>query len=278
MDDVDPVDELPISVVGEWALEKHARLRKYIDIYRAVRRQFTDPSRASAYRGGATYIDLFCGPGRAKVRETGLLIDGSPLVAVKSAIAGKYPFSEIHLADLNPAYCEAAVKRVGVLGCNVKGHVGQAEQTTVQIMAELNPHGLHFAFLDPFNLEDLSFETIAKLSTLKHIDLLLHVSVQDLQRNFARYEADDPSALDAFAPGWRAHVSRKQSMNAIRADILKHWQGLVRGLGFLEPRGAELVTGSAKQRLYWLFFLSKNQIANDFWDKIRNISGQRDLL
>ncbi len=277
MDDIDPEDGLPVCEVGEWALEKHARLRKYIDIYRDVRKKFS-PNGARGYRGGTTYIDLFCGPGRAKVRETGLLIDGSPLVAVKSAVAGKYPFSEIHLADLNPAYTEAAVKRVSALGNNVHGYAGPAEQTCEQIVSKLNPHGLHFAFLDPYNLENLSFGTIRKLSTLKHIDLLLHVSVQDLQRNFARYEANDPSALDAFAPGWRLHVNAKQSINAIRADILKHWQGLVRKLDFLEPQGAELVTGSAKQRLYWLVFLSKNKIANDFWEKIRNISGQKNLF
>jgi three-Cys-motif partner protein len=278
MDEVDPADGLPISEVGEWALEKHARLRKYIDIYRDVRKKFTDPNRAPNFRGGATYIDLFCGPGRAKVRETGLLIDGSPLVAVKSAIAGKYPFSEIHLADLNRTYSEAAVKRVSALGANARGYTGEAEHTCDQVIAALNPYGLHFAFLDPFNLDNLSFMIIRKLSTLKHIDLLLHVSVQDLQRNLARYEEEKPSALDTFAPGWRSQVNLKRSIAPIRADILRHWQGLVRSLGFIEPRGVELVTGSVKQRLYWLIFLRKNKIANDFWDKIRNISGQGDLL
>lgn len=278
MHEVDPLDGLPVSTVGEWALEKHARLRKYVDIYRSVRRKYTDTARAPAYRGGATYIDLFCGPGRAKVRETGFLIDGSPLVAVKSALASQYPFSEVFVADLDPTYCAAAVQRITALKVPVTGLVGPADQTSSEIVSKLNPYGLHFAFLDPFNLENLAFETVARLSTLKHIDLLLHVSVQDLQRNFARYEAENPSALDAFAPGWRTQVNTRQSINGVRAEILRHWQGLVRKLGFLEPRGAELVTGSTKQRLYWLVFISKNRVANDFWDKIRNITGQRDLL
>ena len=60
--------------------------------------------------------------------------------------------------------------------------------------------------------------------------------------------------------------------------MLAYWRSLVRDLGFLHQRGGELVTGSKNQRLYWLMFLSRHKIANGFWDKIRNISGQGDFL
>jgi hypothetical protein len=41
---------------------------------------------------------------------------------------------------------------------------------------------------------------------------------------------------------------------------------------------AELVTGPERnQRLYWLVMVSRHKLAQDFWDKIRNLSGQRDL-
>lgn len=73
--------------------EKHERLRKYVDITCGVRKKWVDGT------GGATYIDLFCGAGRAVVRETGEVIDGSPLVAFKTARDGKVPFSQIYIAD-----------------------------------------------------------------------------------------------------------------------------------------------------------------------------------
>jgi len=278
MAELDQEDGLPLGDVGEWAIEKHARLRKYIDITRAVRKKYTKGTEASDYRGGSSYIDLFCGPGRARVRETGLVIDGSPLVAVKSSVMGKYPFTEIHVADVEQAFCDAAVSRIKAIGGAVYGHVGPADKTATEIVSRLNPDGLHFAFLDPFNLESLSFEIIRQLAKLKRIDLLLHVSVQDLQRNFSRYEAENGSALDTFAPGWRSRIDTRQSTKAVRAAILEYWRTLVQGLGFLKPNGEELVTGSTKQRLYWLFLLSKRQIAQDLWDKIRNISGQKDLF
>jgi three-Cys-motif partner protein len=276
---VDPEDGLPVAEdVGEWALEKHERLRKYVDISRAVRRMYTVKPKRGEYLGGATYIDLFCGPGRARLRRSGPIIDGSPLVAYKSAVLGGYPFSEIHVADIDGSSCDAAVKRITAIGGHAFGYPGIAEETASAIISKLNPDGLHFAFLDPYDLEGLSFEVISQLAKLKSIDLLLHVSMQDLQRNLARYEAENPSRLDAFAPGWRQAVDTKQSIQPFRASLLLYWQTLMQKLGFMHPRGVEKVTGSKNQRLYWLVFLSKRKIANDFWDKIRNISGQGDLL
>lgn len=275
---IDPEDGLPIADdVHDWALEKHQRLEKYVDITRKTRAKFTDPSRPMHYRGGTTYIDLFCGPGRAKVIETGRIVDGSPLVAFKSAKAGDEPYSEMHLADVDPAYSAAAIKRISKLGGNSFGYTGRAENTVKEIVGRLNPNGLHFAFLDPYNLANLSFETIRSLAKVKRIDLLMHVSVQDLQRNSDRYTSEEYKTFDLFAPGWRNAVDLNQGLKSIRAGVLVHWKSLVQGLGFLDMRSMELITGTKKQRLYWLAFVSRHKIANDFWDKIRNISGQREF-
>lgn len=263
-------DDLPIEEVGEWALEKHERLRKYIDITRATRRKYVQGS------GGATYIDLFCGSGRARIRETDQIIDGSPLVAFKSAAAGKVPFSEIHIADLDSKHCDAAVQRISSAGGQAFGYVGRAEDTAREIVSRLNPEGLHFAFLDPFNLESLSFEAIRCLARLKRIDFLLHVSSLDLQRNLERYSASETSPLDSFAPGWRSKVNLNEAVRTIRQSLFAYWQSKMQELGFPQSR-AELVTGHQNQKLYWLVFLSRSEFANGLWDKIRIISGQREL-
>src|ERR1700687_210011 len=59
-------DGLPAEEVGIWAVEKHKFLKRYLDISRATRQKFLGDGNA-----GATYIDLFCGTGRARIRETG---------------------------------------------------------------------------------------------------------------------------------------------------------------------------------------------------------------
>ena len=152
-------DGLPLDEVGAWAKEKHERLRKYVDITRATRRRWIQKS------GCATYVDLFCGTGRAVIRGTGEKIGGSPLVAFKSAWDGGVPFSEIHIADSSEESCCAAESRLRALGATPIVHIGEAEHTAREIVERLNPHGLHFAFLDPYKLEPLSFRVCPRTSS-----------------------------------------------------------------------------------------------------------------
>ena len=89
-------DGLPAEEVGVWVLEKHTSLKRYLDISRAARQKFLGEGNA-----GATYVDLFCGTGRARIRETGAWIDGSAVSAWKIARGGRAPFSEILVADVD---------------------------------------------------------------------------------------------------------------------------------------------------------------------------------
>jgi three-Cys-motif partner protein len=107
--------------------------------------------------------------------------------------------------------------------------------------------------------------------------MLIHVSAQDLQRNLDRYSASADSPLDSFAPGWRDFVDLKQGRSATRAAYIRYWLSKIEALGF-PPGRFELISGSKKQRLYWLVLISRHRRAGEFWDKIRNVSGQSELL
>jgi three-Cys-motif partner protein len=143
----------------------------------------------------------------------------------------------------------------------------------------LNRYGLHFVFLDPYNLQDLPFSVIKAFSGLKYIDMLIHVSAQDLQRNLDVYATLDDGPLDRFAPGWRKAVDLKQGKQATRAAFIAYWASQIEALGLPPAEHAELVSGPTKnQRLYWLVFVSRSDFAKKLWDKIRNLSGQGELL
>ena len=243
---MDAEDGLPLDEVGAWAKEKHERLRKYVDISRAVRRKFTSGS------GGATYVDLFCGRGRAIVRDTSEIIDGSPLVAFRCAVARDVPFSEIHIADETEEICRVAERRLVLAGAAPKIEIGRAEDTASRVAAKLRPQGLHLVFLDPFNLDDLAIEVISAFRGLKSVDLLIHFSAQDLQRNLDTYAQLEKSPLDRVAPGWREAVDLKQSKSATRAAFVAYWVSLMQRLGLPPAEHAELVSGTKNQRLYWL--------------------------
>jgi three-Cys-motif partner protein len=265
--DAEPCDE-----VGAWAQEKHARLRKYIDASRAARRKFT------AGLGGASYIDLYCGSGCAVLRDSGQRIDGSPLVAFKEAARGGVPFSEVHLADISAAKSLSARRRIEALGGAATAYTGEAETVVGEVVSRLNPKGLHFAFLDPFNLLDLPFSVLTTLTRVERIDLLIHVSAQDLRRNLEIYVAEGDNRLDRFAPGWRSSIDLRQTPAKVRADLLAYWTGCLKELRMPVAEHAEMVTGPGNQQLYWLMFASRSKLAMRLWNDIRSVSGQKDLF
>jgi three-Cys-motif partner protein len=115
-----------------------------------------------AGKGGATYIDPFCGPGRCRVRDSGEWIDGGVVAAWKKSSEGGAPFTQVYIGDLDAQRREAASNRLRQLGAPVVEIDGAATQSVQQIVAKLDPYGLHFAFLDPFNLEALDFGIFEK--------------------------------------------------------------------------------------------------------------------
>lgn len=268
--EVDPADGLPVACVGEWAEEKHTRLRKYVDISRGARRKFLA-------NGGATYIDLYCGPGRARIRHTTRIVDGGVLVAAREAIQSNTSFTTVHVADINPAFVSAAAQRLSSCGVTVNQVVGPAEETAVVIAGGLSAYGLHFAFLDPYDLRTLPFEVIHALAAVQRMDLLIHVSVQDLQRNVRRYIDSADAPLDGFAPGWRTRIVSMTKDVDLRRSVFDYWLEKIRGERLKPAQGVELVTGSKNQNLYWLVFAARHDLALKFWDEIRNVKLQRDL-
>ncbi len=257
----DPSDGLLAMPVGEWAKEKHALLKLYIEIARAVRGKFVGAGKA-----GATFIDLYSGPGRAYIKGTNTFIDGSPLVGWLASVDCGVQFTGIHINDTNSEFLEAAYGRLTRLSAPVKKYGGEAQKVAEILANELNPYALHFALLDPFNLV-LPFEVIRSLSRLKRIDLLIHVSAMDLQRNWGRYTQQEQSPLDYFAPGWRDFVDLVQSEESARLSFIKYWVGLLEKLGFDGHVRFELIKGSKNQPLYWLVLVAKHEIAMKFWKK-----------
>jgi three-Cys-motif partner protein len=263
--EIDETDGLPRQIVGEWVVHKHTLLRRYVDISGVgVRKKWLARGRA-----GATFTDLLAGPGRVRIRETNQVLDGSALVAWRQSVESKSPFTLMFVADAHPALCDAATIRLRAAGAPVHAEVGLAVETVDRVVPRLDPFALHFAFLDPFNLAALPFEVIRKLSTLKRMDILIHVSAQDINRNLRRYIKNLRSPLDAFSPGWRDHVDVGRPDFYVRARIVEHWRGLLGSAGMDTAEAAELVSGTNNQPLYWLAFAARHQRALEFWEKIR---------
>jgi len=270
---IDGDDGLPAEDVGAWTKEKHQCLCSYINISRAVRSKWTAVGKA-----GATLIDPFCGPGRARVRETGEWIDGGAVTAWKKSCEGGAPFTQVYIGDIDVQRREACVTRLRRLGAPVFEMDGSAVEAIRKLVPTLNPHGLHFAFLDPFDLAALDFDIIEALSTLKRIDMLVHVSQMDLQRNLISNATSDDSAFDVFAPGWRQSVSVAQSQQGLRQAVFQYWREKVASRLVCPSTEMRLITGSKNQPLYWLLLAAKHELAHKFWATASNVEGQGKLF
>jgi three-Cys-motif partner protein len=263
-------DGLLVEKVGPWAKDKLEILADYIQISGATRRK---------YRGNRpAFIDVFCGPGRSLVRSTGEYIDGSPVTAFTQGKHSAERFATVEISDLEPELLAAATTRLQKLEAPVRATPGPAVVAIADIVSSLNRYGLHFALLDPHNLGALSFSIIEQLAKLKHIDILVHVSVSDLQRNAALYSSEVQRQFDEFAPEWRKHVSLDANLQSVRASMIAYWSDLVKRLGLPRAKHTELIKGTGNQRLYWLMLLSRNPRAHEFWSKITAPARQPTLL
>lgn len=265
---IDPSDGLRVAEVGDWSEEKHLRLKHYVDITRDTRRKFD--------HNGCSYTDLYCGPGRARLRDSGKIVDGSPLVAAIEAQKA-VPFTQLHIGDLDRQNVEACCKRLAAKSIDgVSAYVGEAAETAEQVVRSLNPYGLHIAFLDPFSIAALPFEVIRTLAQVKRMDLIIHVSTMDLQRNVKRDL--ESGALGRFAPGCTEVVDRRQRNEILVREVFRHWRKLISDLDFKMSDNIERIAGTKNQPLYWLVLASRHNLARKFWAAVSNVGPQGRLF
>jgi three-Cys-motif partner protein len=173
------------------------------------------------------------------------------------------------IGDINPVAVGACKARLEALQAPVRDLEGPADTTVDAVLQFVNPNGLHLAYLDPFSLEDLPFSVIERLAKFRNIDIVVHFSVMDLQRELELDFVRDESRLEVFAPGWRIHVDpRTMSKRDARAEFVRHWLSLVNSLGFSCSRERPLMTNSNNGPLYRMMFLMRHPLAEKLWGDI----------
>jgi three-Cys-motif partner protein len=256
--------------VGDWSIEKHQLLRRYVGASWAARRKW--PKRG--------FIDLFCGPGRTRIKGSDIETDGGAVVAWRQTKLNSVEFSDVIIGDVDQDSLVSCEKRLLALNAPVTALLGPAEQTVDEAIKRLPPNGLHLAYLDPFNMEHLPFSIIERLAKVRKIDIVVHFSVMDLQREIELDFLRDESRFEAFAPGWKQHVdvtglTKQQARNA----FVKYWLGLVESLGFQYSKEMPLMTNSNNGPLYRMMFLMRDQLPGRLWgDVARGLRKTPDLF
>lgn len=256
-------DGLPSQGVGAWTATKHDRIRLYIEATRAVRAKYLPPHGT----GGAAFVDLFAGPGRARVRDQPATVPGSALIAVEHAQA---PFSHVILCDVLPENVAALRARTRADANRVTLVEGDCNTEIDRIVSLVPPHGLHIALIDPFSPSTFKWSTIAKLAAVKRMDLLIHFPTGPTKRNFLHHGFHETIDEMVGTPSWRSRVHAAENVPKL-IDVLR--EQLV-ALGYEGERVNTLPVHTEKNLLlYHLVFASKDERGTAIWKSITKHDG-----
>lgn len=273
----DPSPELPIELgpygngVGPWVhQDKHRLVAEYLYATRLAWSKW--PKRV--------WIDPFSGPGRVQVRDETGTRDGGALVAWRESVAGWFPFTHMFVGDKDPERAEACAQRLRALGAPAKAFAGTASETVPNMVRAVPRGALAMAYVDPYNLELLSFDLFRALASLPQVDVAAHFSTMDLHRNVEMEFEPRRARFDSTAPGWRQDAEiLAANASTLPVKFFLYWQQQVTGLGFTCSKEMPLVRNDDGHAIYRLVFFARHDMPLRVWaDVAKNQGGQIDLI
>jgi three-Cys-motif partner protein len=173
------------------------------------------------------------------------------------------------VGDIEQERALACEERLRAIGAPAQAFVGPAEKTIEAMVSRVSrKRALCMAYIDPYNLEYLSFSIFQELATLR-VDLAINFSTMDLQRN-AELEFDPQRArFDNAAPGWRKDENvLAASKSNVGLAFFHYWMGLVKGLGFDHSHEMPLVHNDQGHPIYRMVFFARHQLPRRIWTDI----------
>ena len=244
--------------VGSWVpAQKHRLLCNYLFATRYAWRRWSN----------RVFIDPFAGPGRIQVRGESYTREGGTVLACSTS-ADEAPFTKVLVGDIDRERVEACEARLQAIGAPVQAYVGPAAETIRRMVDEVPQGSLCMAYVDPYNLEYLSFSILEALARLK-VDLAINFSTMDLQRNVDVETDPDRARFDEAAPGWRQHIEqRRTSRSGMAVDFFNYWRDLVSGLGFGYSKEMPIVLNDRGSPIYRMVFFARNDFPKRIWDDV----------
>lgn len=271
-------DGLFLREAGDWSKEKLRYVADYMGI-------FTTSMRKKWF---LVYVDLFAGPEKSKIRDTGEVIKGSPLLALDLAYRfNKYIFVEVD-SELLKALEERIAPYQGKVEMKPKG--GDCNRVANEIVLLIPSNSLTLAFIDPEGC-DVHFATIKVLAASRRVDLLMTFPMgMDVKRNVdaaARHAGKGWTKYDHFfgSTTWRQTYLTALVSGGWKVAIQKtmdFYKDQLKDLGYKEVKTPlEILIRETRTDvpLYYLLFASKHPLGTDFWKKISatSPSGQMAL-
>jgi len=252
-------DGLFIPEVGEWSEDKHYFLARYIDA-------FTTAMKNKKW-SSLHYIDLFAGAGIERLKESGKLDWGSPMIAALAPNS----FTKLHLCEKDQIKYETLKERILKVKSNSQILCGDANEMISNIISEIPTDSLSLAFIDPYGLH-LDFSTLQALEK-NRVDLIIFFpDYLDAVRNWAAYYLNNPeSNLDRFLGpenNWRDKIQNIPSQRQAQFIRDLYAEQIRTKLGYSQFDYERI--SMKGHPLYSLIFCSRHPIAAKLWRGISN--------
>ncbi len=265
-------DGLISEEIGSWGEDKYRLLSLYSQLFAASMKNKWQCR---------VYIDLFAGSGRSRIKGTNKIVAGSPIVA----LSVEPRFDRYIFCERSPEKLRALETRVSRdhSAANVNFQPGDANESVEQILAKIPQHTkgfkvLSFCFVDPYNLKDLAFTTIDRLSS-RFIDFLVLIATDmDATRNISVYELPENKVVENFLGlvewrnAWFAAKSRRESFSFY---LMEQFSSQMEARQYIRApiEETKLVRSTEKNLpLYRLALFSRHRLAKDFWEQARKYS------
>ena len=252
---VSALDGLPARPSGPWIETKHKLLTYYADMFA------TGMKNKWASR---VYLELFSGPGRCFIRNSGAEDLGSPLKVIG------HEFTKFIFTEMSVPAAEALAQRLEPFHGARQAEIwcGDCAEAVEQIHVP-NP-SLTFAFIDPTGIGHAPFSLIKTLRQKTKCDLLINVQhAMGIKMNVHQYtpDAGEQSALTRFLghDGWKS-LPRHNAKDFF-VGVLDLYKQQLDSLGFGFTGRQVLISNNQGAGLYLLLFASGHKLGAQFWEE-----------
>ena len=257
--------------ISRWSEVKLEIVKQYAVPYMAI-------MKANNFK--AHYIDGFSGAGVHLSRDSGELVAGSPLRVLDIP----KPFNTYHFVDLDGDKADILAKicKQKFPDRNANVVKGDCNDVLMGILPKFSWENYDrlFCLLDPYGLH-LKWDVIKKMGGMRIVDLILNFPIMDINRNaiWNNPKAVTQDGIDRMNSFWGDETWRdiaykdspQQSLlgppdkekqtNEVIAEAFR--QRLIKYGGFKYVPKPIPMKNKAKAVIYYLFFASQNETANE---------------
>lgn len=256
-DSISVEDGLPVRDSGPWVHTKHRLLAHYAEMF-ATGMKFKWKSRV--------YLELFSGPGRCLVRDTGKEEAGSPLKVIG------HEFTRFIFTEMNVAAAEALSKRLEPFENASLSEIWCGDCAEAIQRIRIPGGSLTFAFIDPTGIGHAPFSLIETLHKKTRCDLLINIQHgMGIKMNIHHYtpEGSEESALTKFLGNDDWKGLPRHNAREFFLGVLDLYKKQLDRLGFNFIGREVLISNRQGTGLYLLLYASKHPLGTQFWESTR---------